>query len=180
MWTVPWRLMRTVNEGVLRFFTTDRHETEARKLAHSAILWVVLGSLGWLWWRGGPSAEGLASVLASGVAAATGLALAAVALSLVTAYVWGPLLIVLWPFAALCLWPFGGWLAIVAPFVEVNVGWSPPGYSEAVLLTTGPEQGGLAHSASYQNREALAILVGWLRGPRPRAADDVALRSIRG
>ncbi|MCC6992313.1 MAG: hypothetical protein IT181_25120 [Acidobacteria bacterium] len=99
-----------------------------------------------------------------------GSGLAAVVLSLAGLYLWPTMLFLLWPLAALCLWPFGGQLAIAAPFVEMHVGWSPPGLSESVLLTHGTRKGGLAHSASYQDPRALDLLVAWLTRNRSETA----------
>jgi hypothetical protein len=69
----------------------------------------------------------------------------------------------LWVISALCILPFGPRLAIASAFLEMNVGWSPPGRSEALLLSDVVAGSGLAHSATYQDERSLEKLVEWIR-----------------
>lgn len=83
--------------------------------------------------------------------------------SMVAEWFWSPLLMLLWAISALCILPFGARLAIASAFLEMNVGWSPPGRSEALLLSDVVAGSGLAHSATYQDERSIEKLVEWIR-----------------
>jgi hypothetical protein len=165
LWT---RVSEMLDRSTMRIYAaldSESRDDSWRTFAASIAIWVLIGSSIALYRMGGVSGDRPITWLLAAPPAVAALAIVLVALVIVGSYLWSPLILLIWALSGLLLWPFGARL-FAAAFLEVNVGWSPPGRSEAILLADTAPDAGLAHSASYQDPQALALLVEWIRGTR--------------